>query len=226
MRAASRQRLSACPRRGMAVHRLGACPRRGVAVHRVGGSVLGAAVVAVVVGHGGARWGCREEEGAGGPGQPHAGARHACSPCEAQWGLCRRARLLNAPPPPPPHTRTPLPRRLILQSDTAAVADPGTVARITTISAVMSELVHKAAMINPLHVKRLLCTNMETNAQAPVPTVSRAPAQRWWAAWGPGRVCCGRGSCRGSRAGGGFGGGGQWQHTYGGCGVLCLTFCR
>ncbi|GIM06892.1 hypothetical protein Vretimale_11149 [Volvox reticuliferus] len=41
--------------------------------------------------------------------------------------------------------------------------------RITSVTASMSELVHKVAMISPLNVKRLLATNMELHAMVPVP---------------------------------------------------------
>ncbi|KXZ45711.1 hypothetical protein GPECTOR_51g697 [Gonium pectorale] len=41
--------------------------------------------------------------------------------------------------------------------------------RITSVTASMSELVHKVAMICPLNVKRLLATNMEVHAMVPVP---------------------------------------------------------
>ncbi|GLI60214.1 hypothetical protein VaNZ11_002283 [Volvox africanus] len=41
--------------------------------------------------------------------------------------------------------------------------------RITSITASMSELVHKVAMISPLNVKRLLATNMDLHAMVPVP---------------------------------------------------------
>ncbi|EFJ47992.1 hypothetical protein VOLCADRAFT_91555 [Volvox carteri f. nagariensis] len=46
---------------------------------------------------------------------------------------------------------------------------PQVVARITSVTASMSELVHKVAMISPLNVKRLLATNMEVHAMVPVP---------------------------------------------------------